>query len=276
MKLLSTILFALLSILCIGQFENLDNLDAETIKVGKVWECLEYNKDDSVSFFQTHPRGLYTRFDRTGNKIERNFFSMGHLPHEKTVHYMNDANGRNIAWVWIDASYVPSLDRIRIEEYDSLGNNIGYRDFGPGASPDELKRMFYIEHERCTKTERIDTVLIGFNKAIFSISTATITDTLEAKYLYYSNNRLDSSDYYNFRKYDNPRRESNFRVKTIFLYQADQLLEKHVTKSRDGLAIEVKKWRFNSVGLPTEAWYFLFSTNNERIVHTGFDYIYYP
>src|SRR5690606_36887892 len=111
-----------------GQYFGIEVPDS-IISKNNVFKCTVYNIEDSIAFYTEHPNGYYWLFNKKGLVVERNAYSMGYMPHEFTVHFIYDNQDRNIIWLRHDTTVLRNISRVRIEQYDSSGNNYGYRDF---------------------------------------------------------------------------------------------------------------------------------------------------
>jgi len=256
-----------------GQYFGVDVPDS-IISKNNVFKCTEYNLEDSIVFFTDHPNGFYWLFNKKGLVVERNAYSnsMEYTPLEFTVHFIYDNQNRNIMWLWHDTTVLGNISRVRIEQYDSLGNNYGYRDFSGTekySAAYDIKN--YYKTDNPEPVEIVDSLISNSQKDYFYFIDTNRKDTIEHRIEYWTENRIDSTISYHNKKNFSPLNKQRF------YYHASGPLKMFITESYDnqGRLESVYKTIYSYTGLPIERWYVSFYKGEKRTVHTGFDYKYY-
>jgi hypothetical protein len=208
-----TVLLIFLPFLSFGQTKEIAVVNREVIKKNKIYKCLEYDFQDSVSFFKKYKNGYYTIFDTQGRKVEENAYSSLNLEalsseivSEFQVIYSYDKLGRRYMWHWYQESSNPKINRTRIEKYDSIGRNIGYCEHSPNYG------------------ERCETYNNGSN-VLDSITVKSNSLTQKIFLTFYDLSRKDTI-YKNFYFYNKEQLDSN----VLIHFENGKLLEKLTTK----------------------------------------------
>lgn len=251
-----------------GQYFGVEVPDS-IISKNNVFKCTEYNIEDSIAFFTEHPNGYYWLFNKKGLVIERNAYSMGYMPHEFTVHFIYDNQNRNIMWLWHDTTVLGNISRVRIEQYDSLGNNYGYRDFSGTekySAAYDIKN--YYKNDNPESVEIVDSLISNSQKDYFHFIDTNRKDTIEHRIEYLTENRIDSTISYQNKKNFSPLNKQRF------YYHDSGALEMFITESynNQGRLESMYKTMYSYSGLPIERWYVSFYNGEKRTIHTGFDY----
>lgn len=204
-----------------GQTKEISVIDREIIKKNKVYKCLEYDSQDSLTFFKNYKNGLYTIFDTQGRRIEENTYSSGIVDEIKVI-YSYNKSGRPYMWYWYQENSIPKISRTRIEKYDSTGKNIGYCEYSPNnnercdsyddinyitdtikSENNSIKQLLYITYANPSKNDTIDKSYDFFQKErldsniYFHFENGKIVDKLITKYTYTDNKRIKSEFYRN-------------------------------------------------------------------------------
>jgi len=272
MKYALQLLFVILPMLSFCQYFGLSDVKDSIIKNNLVYKYIEYDADDSISFFQTKPNGYYGVFNRGGQIIEKNAFSGGDIVEEFFIHFIYDDKGRNIMLLWYEPNAINKITRIRIEEFDSLGNNYAYKDFsGTEKYAGAYEAHNYGKTDNPISPEITDSVLKKSKKTYYSFTSPEKTDTLEIKQMYFSKDQLDSIyTIYNRKYYPSKTKQklSYFKSAKIKTYTYSAFDAKgEIDKSYKTIFLEN--------GLPVEKWYIYYSNGKEYVTHTKFTYEYY-
>ena len=186
-----------------GQTKEIAVVNQEVIKKNKIYKCLEYDFQDSLSFFKNYKSAYYTIFDTQGRKIEENAYSSVYIHsdsletiNEFQVIYSYDKFGHQYMWHWYQENSSPKITRTRIEKYDSTGKNIGYCEYRPNSN------------ETCdsyeTNSNVTDTITTEFKSSkqriIRTFSAQSQKDTIYLNYYFYKKEQLDSNILIHFEK----------------------------------------------------------------------------
>jgi hypothetical protein len=272
MKYLKIIIFIVFPILSFSQYFGPSDVKDSLIKNNLVFKYIEYDAEDSVKFFENHPNGYYGIYNRQGQIIEKNAFSGGDIVEEFFVHYIYDDQGRNIMWLWYQPNSINKITRIRIEEFDSLGNNYGYKDFnGNEKYSDAYKTRNYWKADHPNPIETIDSITSKSKKTYYYFSSQDKTDTLEIKTMYYTKNRLDSICSF-FKRKNYP-----FKATRIFTYFKSNKIEvyEYYSFNSEGQINQCYKTIYSENELPIEKWYTYYYEGKENTTHSKFRYEYY-
>lgn len=271
MKVLFFVTVALSPMISIGQFFGAQVSDS-IISKNNVIKCTEYDLEDSITFFTEFPNGYYWLYNKKGLLVERNAYTGGYLSHEFTVHFIYDNKDRNIIRLWRDTTLLGDISRIRIEQFDSLGNNYGYRDFG---GTEKYSAAYDVENYSKTDNpdpiELVDSLIMNSQKEYFYFHDSSRTDTIEHRMEFFAKNRVDSIiTTYNKKQFIHVNKQK-------FLYSDSNNLEIFVNESYDNheKIIEMNKTMFSKKGLPIERWYTSFYNGEKSLTHTSFVYQYY-
>lgn len=257
-----TLLFFLsFSFLSFGQYFGPEMADT-VISKKKVKTCKEYDVEDSINFFMYYPNAYYWKYNEKGQIIQQNGYDEG----EFTVQFVYDNLGRKRVTLWSDSSTKQAVRRIRIEEYDSLGKHIGYRDF----SGTEPYNEAYSIHKIKPNLHLTDTLITGNTTEYITYENTDNLDTLNHTFIYQQKGKIDSvltffpaNTAYNF-------------VEIIYTYDEDGKLLKRekITKAKayDYIVISY----FNAAGLPYEKWYISKRNKQESVLKTCLVYTYHP
>lgn len=132
--------------LCFSQ-EHRTLFQSEAIKQNKVFKVLEYNPEDSLSFFEQYPEGYYSKFDKLGRITESNNYS----PYES------------------EGVWKPSMFK-NYYLYDSLDNQIAFIQIH-----DEMECPFrFLEVSSFNES---DTINLAWLKVSYQINSEFIFET---------------------------------------------------------------------------------------------------
>lgn len=272
MKYLKVIISIVFPILGFSQYFGPTDVKDSLIKNNLVFKYIEYDAEDSVKFFENHPNGYYGIYNRQGQIIEKNAFSGGVIVQEFFVHFIYDDKGRNIMWLWYEPNSINKITRVRIEEFDSVGNNYGYRDFtGTEKYSNAYKISNYWKTDHPNPIEIIDSVVSKSKKTYYYFSSQKKPDTLEIKTMYYTKDCLDSITTFFKRK--------NYPFKAIqkFTYFKSNKIKvfEYLAFNAEGQIDRLYKTIYSENGLPIEKWYTSYYEGKEYTTHTKFKYEYY-
>lgn len=255
-----------------GQYFGLQ-IEDSIISKNNIYKCVEYNSEDSVMFFSEYTNGHYWIYNKNGQVVKRNAYTSGlkGMPQEFTVHFIYDNEGRNIMMLWYDTTWVGDISRVRIEEFDSLGNNFGFRDFsGVEKYPDAYKTRNHFKTDHPDPHIIVDSVISKTKKEYFHFLDEDRIDTIEHKIKYYSNHHIDSNIvFYKQKKY------SEKSIDKFSYHQSETLKEYESKYYKDGKIKSIDRTIFLENGLPKEKWYVDYYGERENITHTKFIYEYY-
>jgi hypothetical protein len=270
MRKIVLIIITFFPIISMGQYFGVEASDS-IISKNNVLKCIEFNLEDSIAFYAEYPNGYYWIYNKKGLVVERNAYSIGYMPHEFTVHFIYDNKDRNIMWLWHDTTVLGNISRVRFEQYDSLGNNYGYRDF---SGTEKYSAAYDIKNYYKTYNpdpiEIVDSLISDSQKEFFHFIDINREDTIEHRIEYFTKNRVDSIiTHYN---------EKNFSplYKQKFYYHDSSALEMFITESYDnqGRIKSTYKTMYLITGLPIEKWYTSFYNGEKNVTHTRFVYQY--
>ena len=164
------------------------------------------------------------------------------------------------------------MQKVIIEQYDSLGNNYGYRAFSGTekySAAYDIKN--YYKTENPNPTEIVDSLISNSQKDYFHFIETIRKDTIEHRIEYLTENRIDSTISYRNKKNFSPL------YKQRFYYHDSGALEIFITESYDkqGSIERMYKTIYSYAGLPIERRYVSFYNGEKRTTHTGFVYKYY-
>lgn len=274
MKFYIIISFIVLPIISFGQYFGL-NITDSVIAANKVYKHVEYDNEDSTLFFKEHPNAYYGIYNKKGQLIERNNYTMGHNHSlsEFLTYYFYDDKGQNILWLWYDTTYPEKVSRIRIEEYDSSGNNYGYKDFSRGHySSDTYETKEYCRTKKHESKEIIDSIISETKREFYHFCSENKLDTLEHRIEYYTNQRLDSIFVF-FKRKNYPllytEKYNYYDTSNVFKQLEIQSIYKYDSKR------DLYRTNFSNNGLPAEKWYIYINEGKVRETHTSFIYEFY-
>ncbi len=261
-----------------AQYFGMEGISDSTRQANKLYKCTEYNVEDSVTFFKEYKNGYYHIYDFEGKVIERNAYGVSinetedWVPHEFTIFTIYDDKDRQIMEVYYDTLYLNKIKRIRTNEYDSVGNLYGYRDFSSDEkSPKayEIKKLRQYEYPE--PVEIIDSTITDTKKTFYHFLKEDRIDTVEFTTYYYSENRVDSIVSFFNKKNHSPI------LKQYFTYNEIGALKQYECKSYDHTDSLKRIYRtlYIENGFPIEKWYIYYDNGEKEITHTRFRYEYY-
>ena len=130
--------------------------------------------------------------------------------------------------VFYDTLPLNKIKRIRTYEYDSLGNQYGFRDFSSDQNyPEayEIRKLWQYEHPE--PIEIIDSTITDTQKIFYHFLNEDRIDTVEFTTYYYSENRVDS-----IVSYFNKKNHSTI-WKQYFTYDETGALKQYECKNYD-------------------------------------------
>lgn len=249
---------------------GLYDVKAQTIQSNELRKHIEYNVEDSAVFFKSFPNGLYGIYNDAGQLVEKNAFSHGQMIHEFKILYLYDDKGRNFMWMYYDTMFVEKITRVRIEEYDSLGNNYGYKDFSSGLYASAYETRLYDEYKNPERRKTTDSIISENQKIYIKHFALNPSDTISVTTEYYSNSVIDSS----IEIFPDPKIETQIIHRYTYYTNTNQIQSKtrlHYIKGRLENKI-VTEYKPN--GLPKDRYYHEMNSGKESIIHTRFIYFY--
>lgn len=274
MKFIILISIILSPALSIGQYFGISEVEDSIIIKNNVKKYIEFDAEDSLDFFKLKPHAYYGIYNKKAQIIEKNGYSVlvnGEEPEielEFITKYYYDDLGQLKMWYWYDPQS-DLITRVRVEEYDSLGNNFGYRDYQ--GSPDDYKSQEinkYYKTDHPEPTEIVDSLITATKKEYFYFKDESRLDTLQHAIEYYTVSRLDSTLIY-FNRYQYPS-----LVRKRMIYDKSNLIIDYLIESYDSVGKIKDRYRTLcfSNGLPKEKYYMYYYNGKEYLTHTKFNY----
>jgi hypothetical protein len=255
-------------------FGQISELSKELIIKNKIDKCIEYDCKDSINFYKNHQNGLYTNFDEQGRIIEKNFYSSYKLKEleridEIKVIYLYDKQGRQLMWHWYNENSIPKITRTRIENYDSIGRNIGYCEYSPNCN---------LRCDNYTISNEIKDSSI-FNsgqektKIYYTFLNKQRADTVKKYVEYYKGEQKDSCVLICNEKNRVPE-----KLTTKYFYESKKLIKSEFVRYYDNQITETNTIHYLKNGLfykiDTISYYFPTKKSKPRIDLTSKKFIY--